>query len=208
MEKTYKNVIDDYYHELKEIIKNAMSENKQIFLIKKDNDLYHIAFLDDIAKSLKDKDLDIKILSNKINNISILEFNYENLIKFIENNSINKEFLDFLENKEELGIIYITKYKMDIYKQLNINNKSFLDNLKKLLLIEEEHKLRDFISYWGKTKLYYATVNHYFNQKLTDKNFINNLINYSNNENFTLVVDSKLYEILKSKQLPKNFRIN
>ena len=78
MEKTYKNVIDDYYHELKEIIKNAMSENKQIFLIKKDNDLYHIAFLDDIAKSLKDKDLDIKILSNKINSISILEFNYEN----------------------------------------------------------------------------------------------------------------------------------
>lgn len=208
MQNLYVNIIDFYNSNLKEIIKLSTDKKQKILLIKNENNKFHVAFLDDIAKKIKEFDSSIKTLSNNINSISILEFNsLEDLVKILEINQINKEDFDFLktEVEEEKGLIFITTYKMDIYKSIKINNKKFLNEIKKLLLIEDD-KLKSFINYWSKTKLYYANINHYFNQKITEKNFTQDLLNYSVDENFNLVVNSELFEEIKKKHLPKQFK--
>lgn len=169
------------------------------------------AFLNNVAKLIKKNHENIKVMSNKINDISILEFeNKVDFMNFINLNNLNDYIKEIEEEKtEEKGIIYISTYRMDKYKIINIRNENFLNQLKNLLAIknEENYKINSFISFWGKKQLYFANVKHYFSQKLNEKNFSNQFLNYSKEENFNILVNQDILDLIKNKELPKQFII-
>lgn len=205
--------IDDYNLELSKIITKGKEENLEIILIKKENKQFVYAFLNNVAKLIKKNNDNIKVMSNKVNDISVLGFeNKVDFINFIDFNNLTeyiKEIEDEENEDEEKGIIYISTYRMDKYKLINIKNDIFLNQLKNLLAIkdEENYKLKSFISFWGKKQLYFANVKHYFSQKINERNFANQFLNYSKEENFNILVNQDILDLIKNKALPKKFII-
>lgn len=203
--------IDNYNLDLSKIIIKGKDEKSDVILIKKEKNELVYAFLNNVAKLIKKNHENIKVMSNKINDISILEFeNKVDFMNFINLNNLNDYIKEIEEEKtEEKGIIYISTYRMDKYKIINIRNENFLNQLKNLLAIknEENYKINAFISFWGKKQLYFANVKHYFSQKLNEKNFSNQFLNYSKEENFNILVNQDILDLIKNKELPKQFII-
>lgn len=203
--------IDNYNLDLSKIIIKGKDEKSDVILIKKEKNELVYAFLNNVAKLIKKNHENIKVMSNKINDISILEFeNKVDFMNFINLNNLNDYIKEIEEEKtEEKGIIYISTYRMDKYKIINIRNENFLNQLKNLLAIknEENYKINSFISFWGKKQLYFANVKHYFSQKLNEKNFSNQFLNYSKEENFNILVNQDILDLIKNKELPKQFII-
>lgn len=211
----YKNNIDEYQHLLIHFITKGRREGHNVLFLEDyentgENPIVAI-FLNHVADKIKKIDNSIRVMSNEINLISILEFTNQDTFKLkLQEWEIDQDEIEQIKEakKKPSGNIIISKVRLPNYKPLKIDSGFLINSLVKLLDVKNKECLVKSIKAMDhrvQKSMYLSAAKQYFRIKLTEDNYKKELIDYDENEMYNLVVSSDLYESLKTKNLINRF---
>lgn len=209
----FKCVINNYLEELSEIVSKSKFEDVKVSFVKKTNNAFIFAFVNDRAQDLfdyygSDK---VKIFANHHNKVCVIEVkNMTDFNQIIFDLNIKKhEIEDFKLSETETGNIFISTTRLEEYELIKVKQDKFMAKFRDLMSLnekEDEEVINLIIKTIGINFVYMATINDYLKTVgLKPETFIEGLENYDLSKNFNLFVTKELYSKLELLGLPNIF---